>query len=46
VTHFAFCDARIMAAGTLLHRLNMEFREFDRDYKPVAMVPEAARGQP
>ena len=35
--------------GTLLHRHNMEFREFERDYafcadaKPVAMVPEAKR---
>ena len=35
--------------GTLLHRHNMEFREFERDYafcadaKPVAMVPEAER---
>ena len=38
-----------IAPGTLLHRLNMEFREFDRDYayardyKPVTMVPEAER---
>jgi len=38
-----------IAPGTLLHRLNMEFREFDRDYayardyKPVDMVPEALR---
>jgi len=35
--------------GTLLHRHNMEFREFERDYafcadaRPVAMVPEAER---
>src|SRR5665647_2444631 len=34
-----------IAPGTLLHRLNMEFREFDRDYahardyKAVDMVP-------
>jgi len=38
-----------VAPGTLMHRLNMEFREFERDYafgedaKPVAMVPEAER---
>jgi altronate hydrolase len=38
-----------IAPGTLMHRLNMEFREFERDYafgqdaKPVAMVPEAER---
>ncbi|HPC28569.1 MAG TPA: UxaA family hydrolase, partial [Candidatus Methanomethylicus sp.] len=43
---FAAQDIR---PGTLLHRLNMEFREFERDYafcadsKPVAMVPEAER---
>ena len=38
-----------IAPGTLLHRLNMEFREFDRDYayardyQPVAMVPAPER---
>ena len=38
-----------IAPGTLLHRLNMEFREFDRDYayardyQPVEMVAEAER---
>jgi len=38
-----------IAPGTLLHRLNMEFREFDRDYayardyKPVDMVPAPER---
>jgi len=38
-----------IAAGTLMHNHNMEFREFDRDYayceeyKPVEMVPEAER---
>ncbi|MBE0615439.1 MAG: altronate dehydratase [Burkholderiales bacterium] len=47
-TVIGFASAEI-AAGTLLHRLNMEFREFDRDYayardyKPVDMVPEAER---
>jgi altronate hydrolase len=46
VIGFASTD---IAPGTLLHRLNMEFREFDRDYayardyKPVVMVPEAER---
>jgi len=46
VIGFASAD---VAPGTLLHRLNMEFREFDRDYayardyKPVDMVPEAGR---
>ncbi len=40
-----------IAPGTLLHRLNMEFREFDRDYayardyKPEIMVPEAERAR-
>ena len=43
---FAAQDIR---PGTLLHRLNMEFREFERDYafcadyRPVDMVPKAAR---
>src|SRR5512141_393793 len=38
-----------IAPGTLLHRLNLEFREFDRDYayardyRPVVMLPEAER---
>ncbi|MDA0225281.1 MAG: UxaA family hydrolase [Proteobacteria bacterium] len=38
-----------IAAGTLLHRLNMEFREFERDYayakdyRPVELLPEAER---
>ena len=47
-TVIGFASADI-APGTLLHRLNMEFREFDRDYayardyKPVDMVPEAER---
>jgi len=46
VIGFASTD---IAPGTLLHRLNMEFREFDRDYayardyQPVAMLPEAER---
>jgi arabinonate dehydratase len=46
VIGFASMD---IAPGTLLHRLNMEFREFDRDYayardyQPVRMVPEAER---
>jgi len=46
VIGFASNDIR---PGTLLHRLNMEFREFDRDYayaqeyKPTAMLPEAER---
>ena len=40
-----------IAPGTLLHRLNMEFHEFERDYafgteaKPVDFVPEAARAR-
>ena len=47
-TIIGFASADI-APGTLLHRLNLEFREFDRDYayardyRPVAMVPEAER---
>ena len=47
-TVIGFASAEI-APGTLLHRLNMEFREFDRDYayardyKPVNMVPQAER---
>ena len=47
-TVIGFASADI-APGTLLHRLNMEFREFDRDYayardyKPVDMIPEAER---
>ena len=47
-TVIGFASADI-APGTLLHRLNMEFREFDRDYayardyKPVDMVPQAER---
>ena len=46
VIGFASNDIR---PGTLLHRLNMEFREFDRDYayaeeyKPTVMLPESAR---
>ncbi|MFA5916457.1 MAG: altronate dehydratase family protein [Sterolibacterium sp.] len=46
VIGFATAD---IAPGTLLHRLNMGFREFDRDYayardyKPVDMVSEAER---
>ena len=46
VIGFASNDIR---PGTLLHRLNMEFREFDRDYayaqeyEPTAMLPEAER---
>jgi len=38
-----------LAAGTMLHNHNMDFREFDRDYaycrdfKPVDMLPEATR---
>ncbi|MCX7142937.1 MAG: altronate dehydratase family protein [Proteobacteria bacterium] len=49
-TVIGFASADI-APGTLLHRLNMEFREFDRDYayardyKPVVMVPEAERAK-
>lgn len=41
--------AEDIAAGTLVHSHNIEFREFDRDYafardfRPVEMVPEAAR---
>ena len=48
VIGFASADIR---PGTLLHRLNMEFREFDRDYKhaeayePVTMLPEAERAK-
>ena len=47
-TVIGFASADI-APGTLLHRLNMEFREFDRDYayardyKPVDMIPDAQR---
>ncbi len=47
-TVIGFASADIVP-GTLLHRLNMEFREFDRDYayardyKPVDMLPEAER---
>ena len=46
VIGFASNDIR---PGTLLHRLNMEFREFDRDYayaedyKPTLFLPEAER---
>ena len=46
VIGFASNDIR---TGTLLHRLNMEFREFDRDYayaqeyKPTLFLPEAER---
>src|SRR5512135_2934978 len=46
IIDFASVD---IAPGTLLHRLNLEFREFDRDYayardyQPVPMVPEAER---
>ena len=46
VIGFASNDIR---PGTLLHRLNMEFREFDRDYayaqeyQPTPMLPEAER---
>ncbi|MBE0627490.1 MAG: altronate dehydratase [Burkholderiales bacterium] len=46
VIGFASTD---IAPGTLLHRLNMEFREFDRDYayardyKPVDMIADAER---
>ena len=46
VIGFASTD---IAPGTLLHRLNMEFREFDRDYayardyRPVDMIDEARR---
>ena len=46
VIGFASNDIR---PGTLLHRLNMEFREFDRDYayakdyRPVQMIPERER---
>ena len=49
-TIIGFASADI-APGTLLHRLNMEFREFDRDYayardyKPVEMLPEAERAR-
>jgi altronate hydrolase len=41
--------AEDLAAGTMLHNHNMEFREFDRDYAfsrdftPVQMLPEAER---
>ncbi len=41
--------ARDIAAGTMLHSHNTEFREFDRDYahgrdyKPVEFLPEAER---
>jgi altronate hydrolase len=47
-TVIGFASADI-APGTLVHRLNMEFREFERDYafgtdaRPVAYVPEAER---
>jgi altronate hydrolase len=43
-----FAKTDVMA-GTMLHNHNVEFREFDRDYryaqdfKPVAMLPEAQR---
>ena len=46
VIGFASNDIR---PGTLLHRLNMEFREFDRDYayaqeyKPTVFLPDAER---
>jgi len=46
VIGFASNDIR---PGTLLHRLNMEFREFDRDYayaqeyQPTRFLPEAER---
>src|SRR5262245_7882390 len=46
VIGFASADIR---AGTLLHRLNMEFREFERDYahaqgyRPTQYVPEPER---
>jgi altronate hydrolase len=46
VIGFASNDIR---PGTLLHRLNMEFREFDRDYayaqeyKPTLFLPDAER---
>ena len=46
VVGFAATD---IAAGTLVHSHNTEFREFDRDYaytadfKPVQMIPEADR---
>ena len=46
VIGFASNDIR---PGTLLHRLNMEFREFDRDYAyaqeytPTQLLPEAER---
>ena len=46
VIGFASTD---IAPGTLLHRLNMEFREFDRDYayaqdyRPVQLLPESER---
>ena len=49
-TVIGFASADI-APGTLLHRLNMEFREFNRDYayardyQPVDMVPEAERAR-
>ena len=48
VIGFASNDIR---PGTLLHRLNMEFREFDRDYayaqeyKPTPVLPEAERAK-
>ena len=46
VIGFAAADIR---PGTLLHRHNMEFREFERDYafcedyRPVEMLDESAR---
>jgi altronate hydrolase len=46
VIGFASSDIR---PGTLLHRLNMEFREFDRDYayakeyQPTLLLPESER---
>ena len=48
VIGFASNDIR---PGTLLHRLNMEFREFDRDYayaqeyEPTVMLPETERAR-
>ncbi|MBL8376850.1 MAG: altronate dehydratase [Burkholderiales bacterium] len=48
VIGFAAAD---IAPGTLLHRLNMEFREFERDYahaseyRPVTLLPEAERAR-
>ena len=47
VIGFAATD---IAAGTMVHSHNVEFREFDRDYafgaeyRPVEMVPEDERG--